>query len=428
MRGGGGASAHSGRDPPTCKTRFARFINSHCSTATPCTARLGLASLSGKMASLTLQASLLAAGRPAVTARASSRTVLPQRKFHPLRLAGLRSAAAAGVAPLRLASQRQQQQRGRGRGPMATRALLSTEQLVGLAVFFSPSVAALIYAYWRGKGNLSDGLSRLLTDVSQARALHGASTGGARTAPAGGQARTAAARTEQRRPPPCRRAAASAALTCASSLPHRIPPTPSQGYFQPDVGGKNIPVAAGELSDLAGDEPLFKALYKWWVLQGVCGWQCDGRCLVGAEQQHLVAGDPRRQVPGPGCAWHSAHRWRRRSPAAACRHGPDPPHPAASRRRRRRFIESGGVFKLEFGPKAFIVVSDPVVVRHLLKVGGRAGGRGLLGCRRAGGAYARGGGGAAGWTSALCPHSAPPCTAATAPCLPPACLPSPCLP
>lgn len=33
-----------------------------------------------------------------------------------------------------------------------------------------------------------------------------------------------------------------------------------------------------------------------------------------------------------------------------------------------RFIESGGVFKLEFGPKAFIVVSDPVVVRYLLKV------------------------------------------------------------
>ena len=33
-----------------------------------------------------------------------------------------------------------------------------------------------------------------------------------------------------------------------------------------------------------------------------------------------------------------------------------------------RFIESGGVYKLAFGPKAFIVVSDPVVVRHLLKV------------------------------------------------------------
>ena len=33
-----------------------------------------------------------------------------------------------------------------------------------------------------------------------------------------------------------------------------------------------------------------------------------------------------------------------------------------------RFIENGGVFKLEFGPKAFIVVSDPVVVRHLLRV------------------------------------------------------------
>jgi len=36
-----------------------------------------------------------------------------------------------------------------------------------------------------------------------------------------------------------------------------------QGYFQPDVGGKTIPVSQGELSDLAGDEPLFKALYKW---------------------------------------------------------------------------------------------------------------------------------------------------------------------
>ena len=33
-----------------------------------------------------------------------------------------------------------------------------------------------------------------------------------------------------------------------------------------------------------------------------------------------------------------------------------------------RFIESGGVFKLVFGPKAFIVISDPVVVRYLLKV------------------------------------------------------------
>ena len=32
-----------------------------------------------------------------------------------------------------------------------------------------------------------------------------------------------------------------------------------------------------------------------------------------------------------------------------------------------RFLESGGVFKLAFGPKAFVVVSDPVVVRHLLK-------------------------------------------------------------
>ena len=38
-----------------------------------------------------------------------------------------------------------------------------------------------------------------------------------------------------------------------------------------------------------------------------------------------------------------------------------------------RFLDSGPVFKLAFGPKAFIVVSDPVVVRHLLKVRGGPG-------------------------------------------------------
>jgi cytochrome P450 family 97 subfamily B polypeptide 3 len=116
---------------------------------------------------------------------------------------------------------------------VAPRAMLSTGSLVGLGLFLTPGASALVYAYFKGKGNMKDGLSRLLTEVSQ-------------------------------------------------------------GYFQPNVGGENVPVALGELSDLAGDEPLFKALYKW-------------------------------------------------------------------------FIESGGVFKLEFGPKAFIVVSDPVVVRHILR-------------------------------------------------------------
>eukprot|EP00983_Pelagomonas_calceolata_P128983 1161565-Pelagomonas_calceolata.AAC.9 len=79
----------------------------------------------------------------------------------------------------------------------------------------------------------------------------------------------------------------------------------SQGYFQPDVGGKNIPVSEGQLSDLAGDQPLFKALYQW------------------------------------------------------CTNCPTPV----------LFIDYGGVYKLAFGPKAFIVVSDPVVVRHILKDG-----------------------------------------------------------
>ena len=68
-------------------------------------------------------------------------------------------------------------------------------------------------------------------------------------------------------------------------------------------------------------------------------------------QQHLQQ-QQQQQQQQPVCLSHVL-------PAALC--------PVAS-----RFLESGGVFKLEFGPKAFIVVSDPVVVRHLLKVGGVA--------------------------------------------------------
>ncbi len=78
----------------------------------------------------------------------------------------------------------------------------ATSTFVGLGVFFTPSIVAVIYAYFKGKGNVKDGLSRMLTEVTQ-------------------------------------------------------------GYFQPNVGGESIPVAQGELSDLAGDEPLFKALYQW---------------------------------------------------------------------------------------------------------------------------------------------------------------------
>lgn len=37
---------------------------------------------------------------------------------------------------------------------------------IGLGVFFTPSVLATIYAYFKGKGNLSDGFSRMLTEVT----------------------------------------------------------------------------------------------------------------------------------------------------------------------------------------------------------------------------------------------------------------------
>lgn len=90
----------------------------------------------------------------------------------------------------------------RHRRDVSARALLEPSQALGVALFFTPGLLGLVYAYFKGKGNIKDGLSRMLTEFSK-------------------------------------------------------------GYFQPDVGGKNIPVAQGELSDLAGDEPLFKALYQW---------------------------------------------------------------------------------------------------------------------------------------------------------------------
>ena len=55
-------------------------------------------------------------------------------------------------------------------------------------------------------------------------------------------------------------------LSCCSRRLQEV----SQGYFQPNVGGENIPTAQGELSDLAGDEPLFKALYQWCTTSTAC--------------------------------------------------------------------------------------------------------------------------------------------------------------
>jgi len=75
-------------------------------------------------------------------------------------------------------------------------------QVLGWGLFLTPGMLGLAYSFVRGRGNVKDGFSRLLTDVSQ-------------------------------------------------------------GYFQPNVGGETIPVAEGELSDLVGGDPLFKALFQW---------------------------------------------------------------------------------------------------------------------------------------------------------------------
>ncbi len=91
------------------------------------------------------------------------------------------------------------------RGHRCSTRCSAASTLLGVGLFFTPGLAGLAYAYYKGRGNLSDGLSKLLDEVSA-------------------------------------------------------------GYFQPNVGGANIPVSEGALSDLAGDQPLFKALYQWWEL------------------------------------------------------------------------------------------------------------------------------------------------------------------
>lgn len=65
--------------------------------------------------------------------------------------------------------------RVRRRAALAPAAALSPDAL-GWALFFTPGAAALGYSLVKGKGNLRDGFSHLITDVSQVQA--GLGTGG----------------------------------------------------------------------------------------------------------------------------------------------------------------------------------------------------------------------------------------------------------
>jgi len=137
-----------------------------------------------------------------------SRPAVATGAFRPTAAAVLRSSSSRCASPLAPAGPSSSphrhfsQQTPARRSRDVTVRAIEPSQALGLALFFTPGLLGLVYAYFKGKGNVKDGLSRMLTEFSK-------------------------------------------------------------GYFQPDVGGKNIPVATGELSDLAGDEPLFKALYQW---------------------------------------------------------------------------------------------------------------------------------------------------------------------
>lgn len=97
------------------------------------------------------------------------------------------------------------------RAPVACRSVSGT--LGAVALFMTPGALTLAYAAYKGKGNMSDGLSHVITAVSQ-------------------------------------------------------------GYLQPDAGGKNIPVAEGDLSEFTGSYIGF--LYQMYVLCMLSA------CLCGA--------------------------------------------------------------------------------------------------------------------------------------------------
>ena len=137
----------------------------------------------------------------------------------------------------RLATQRRQ------RGDACVTCSLQ-DTAAGLGLFFTPSILATIYAGVIGKGNVKDGYSKLLTQVSSrsdvlfpkcALSLLGLRN---LTSDAGHLTACATLLSADR----------SARATSSRML-----------------GGENIPSATGELSDLAGDEPLFKSLFKWSV-------------------------------------------------------------------------------------------------------------------------------------------------------------------
>jgi hypothetical protein len=101
----------------------------------------------------------------------------------------------------------------------------SLDVVAAIALFLTPGALALCYAVYRGQGNLQDGISHLLTEVSQ-------------------------------------------------------------GYLQPDAGGKNMPSAEGDLSEFTGSYIGF--LYK----------MCD----IGQDHTFEIVcmyGRPKMTVP-----WH----------------------------------------------------------------------------------------------------------------------------
>ena len=109
---------------------------------------------------------------------------------------------------------------------------------------------------------------------------------------------------------------------------------------------------------------LLKESYQTWLVTNpclrlcingkrLCIWTARACCLCLQLQSVWPHGSPNTQFVNTQFLCHLYLRHPVPKQAACCRN---------------RFLDSGGVYKLAFGPKAFIVVSDPVVVRHLLKV------------------------------------------------------------
>lgn len=108
-------------------------------------------------------------------------------------------------------------------------------EVLGVGLFLTPGMLALVYSAIKGKGNVKDGFSHLVTVLSQGAAVAGAC---------------------QVLPDALGLGSSHHCQLTTTLAPQIRNPCPA-GYLQPDAGGKFLPEAEGDLSEFTGSYITF---------------------------------------------------------------------------------------------------------------------------------------------------------------------------